>query len=90
MTTKEALKFVEYMDIALALDVDSAEIKKEILQSIKEVAETQIPCKLAPKSSNKSEVPVCGKCNSIMDLMQGELNYCPNCGQKIDWSNDNG
>ena len=49
MTTKEALELVEYMDIALALDVDSAEIKKEILQSIKEVAETQIPCKLAPK-----------------------------------------
>ena len=30
----------------------------------------------------KAELPVCGKCNSIMDLMQGELNYCPNCGQK--------
>ena len=86
MTTQEALKLVEYMDIALALDVDSAEIKKEILQSIKEVAETQIPCKLAPKSSKKAEEPVCGKCNGIMDLMQGELNYCPNCGQKIDWS----
>lgn len=48
--------------------------------------EKQIPCKLAPKSSKKAEVPVCGKCNRIMDLMQGELNYCPNCGQKIDWS----
>lgn len=50
----------------------------------------QIPCKLAPKSSNKAELPVCGKCNSIMDLAQGELNYCPNCGQKIDWSENNG
>ena len=48
--------------------------------------EKQIPCKLAPKSSKKAEVPVCGKCNGIMDLMQGELNYCPNCGQAIDWS----
>lgn len=24
----------------------------------------------------------------IMDLMQGELNYCPNCGPKIDWSDE--
>lgn len=30
-------------------------------------------------------VPVCGRCHGIMDLEQGELNYCPNCGQKIQW-----
>lgn len=55
-----------------------------------EALEKQIPCKLAPKSSKKAELPVCGKCNGIMDLMQGELNYCHNCGQKIDWSENNG
>ena len=53
-----------------------------------ETLEKQIPCKLAPKSSKKSELPVCGKCNSIMDVVQGELNYCPNCGQAIDWSDE--
>ena len=45
----------------------------------------QIPHKLAPKTSKSYEVPVCGKCGGIMDLQQGNLNYCPNCGQKINW-----
>ncbi len=60
----------------------------EEMKIVIEALDKQIPCKLAPKSSKKAELPVCGKCNSIMDLMQGELNYCPNCGQKIDWSDD--
>lgn len=29
-------------------------------------------------------IPVCGKCGGIIDLWQGELNYCPNCGQAIE------
>lgn len=70
------------------------EVRNNFVQNLAESAEgmniaikaleKQIPCKLAPKSSKKAEVPVCGKCNGIMDLMQGELNYCPNCGCKID------
>lgn len=65
-------------------------IPKEALIECREVIhkalEKQIPCKLAPKSSKKAELPVCGKCNNIMDVIQGELNYCPNCGQALDWS----
>lgn len=34
---------------------------------------------------DKNSIPRCGACGGIMDLMQGELNYCPNCGHKIDW-----
>ena len=60
----------------------------EEMQTVISALEKQIPCKFAPKSSKKAELPVCGKCNSIMDLMQGGLNYCPNCGQKIDWSDE--
>lgn len=29
-------------------------------------------------------IPVCGKCGGVIDLLQGELNYYPNCGQAID------
>lgn len=47
--------------------------------------EKQIPHALAPKESDCAEIPRCGKCGGIMDLMQGELNYCPNCGQALDW-----
>lgn len=42
--------------------------------------------KQIPKKPKGTQIPICGVCNGIMDLMQGELNYCPNCGQKIDWS----
>lgn len=62
----------------------------EEMNIVIEALEKEIPCKLAPKSSKKAELPVCGKCNSIMDVMQGELNYCPNCGQAIDWRENNG
>ena len=50
----------------------------------------QIPHKLKPNNSQSKGgcIPVCGKCNGIMDLEQGDLNYCPNCGQAIDWSDE--
>lgn len=83
MTTQEIIESIDY---CLECDNDRIPTTQEDLRTIKEALEKQIPCKLAPKSSKKAEVPVCGKCNGIMDLMQGELNYCPNCGQKIDWS----
>lgn len=81
MTIQESLEIIKN-----EMPYESGVIN-EALNMVENAVEKQIPCKLAPKSSKKSEVPVCGKCNSIMDLMQGELNYCPNCGQKIDWSN---
>jgi DNA-directed RNA polymerase subunit RPC12/RpoP len=47
--------------------------------------EKQIPYPLKPNKCKGSAIPVCGKCGGIMDLMQGDLNYCPNCGQKLLW-----
>lgn len=29
-------------------------------------------------------IPVCTKCKGLIDLTQGELNYCPNCGQRLE------
>jgi tRNA(Ile2) C34 agmatinyltransferase TiaS len=71
-------------DIALLNGID--EIYVIDRNAIISALEKQIPHKLAPKTSKGNEVPVCGKCNGIMDLMQGELNYCPKCGQALDWS----
>ena len=83
MTAQEAIKDIVENGIELgAGDYVNVEALKVAILAL----EKQIPCKLAPKSSKKAELPVCGKCNGIMDLMQGELNYCPNCGKKIDWS----
>lgn len=86
MTYEEAIEILQE-------ERDYAQFSKYVKEAIKiaiSAIEKRIPCKLAPKSSKKAELPVCGKCNSIMDLMQGELNYCPNCGQKIDWGDEKG
>lgn len=82
MTIQETIRLLK---MEMLGDSEQMECAKQIAV---EALEKRIPCKLAPKSSKKAELPVCGKCNSIMDLMQGELNYCPNCGQKIDWSDE--
>lgn len=101
MTTQEALKLVEYMDIALALDVDSAEIKKNILQSIKEVAEKQIPKKPIINKGKfdyvNYKIYMCPCCKQQIikkidgDIFVGKIpHYCDNCGQALDWSELNG
>lgn len=85
MTIKEVKNnFVQDLAENAYMNMCSAEEMNIVIEAL----EKEIPCKLAPKSSKKSELPVCGKCNSVMDVMQGELNYCPNCGQKIDWGDD--
>lgn len=83
MTPEEAIKTIELakaeveweypMDYAIAFEMAIKALEK------------QIPHALAPKGSDCAEIPRCGKCGGIMDLMQGELNYCPNCGQALDW-----
>ena len=50
--------------------------------------EKQIPYSLKPNKCKGGAIPVCGKCGGIMDLIQGDLDYCPNCGQKILWEED--
>lgn len=62
------------------------------LQTIKEALEKQIPYEpyKFSESCKGGSILVCGNCNGIIELAKGELNYCPNCGQKIDWSENNG
>lgn len=49
-------------------------------ESVIKMVSKQIPFK-----AKGTHIPICGVCNGIMDLAQGNLNYCPNCGQKIGW-----
>ena len=67
---------------------DTIRATLEECEVILNALEKQIPHKIRPKTSLCAEIPVCGKCNGIMDLAQGELNYCPTCGQKLDWSDE--
>ena len=80
---KEALKIVDEC-------IEEGEIVQEAFQysflyTVQEALEKQVPCKLE-KLKGKGSITVCGVCYGIMDLEQRDLNYCPNCGQAIDWS----
>lgn len=61
----------------ILIEIEKCEIFKSIVDSL----DKQIPYPLAPITG----VPHCGKCGKAMDLRQGDLNYCPNCGQRIRW-----
>ena len=84
MTTQETIRLLK---MEMLGDSEQMECAKQI--AVKAL-EKQIPHKLKPNNSQSKGgcIPVCGKCNGIMDLEQGDLNYCPNCGQAIDWSDE--
>ena len=74
--SEEAVCYVTGVD-APALEMAINALKKQLPKKLKEHTQSQY-----------GYIPVCGVCNGIMDLMQGDLNYCPNCGQKLDWSDE--
>ena len=45
--------------------------------------EKQIPMK--PKTDDRYVMYICPWCN---DFIKVNHNYCPNCGQKLDWSDE--
>lgn len=95
MTYEEALKTCEMALKAIGIshspqnDYNSvAEIIKEIskekdIRTLIKCVEKQMPKK--PKYKSKNSLPMCGECGGIIDILQGNANYCPNCGQALNW-----
>lgn len=75
MTENEAIKHLTLCKES-RMFIPNNNVLDIAIQSLKK----QIPFK--PKGTH---IPICGVCNDVMDLAQGNLNYCPNCGQKIAW-----
>ena len=87
MTESEAIELIEN-DLKLHSKDLSSKYKNGLRMAFKAL-EKQIPKKLKEHTQSQYGcIPVCGVCNGIMDLMQGDLNYCPNCGQKLNWESD--
>lgn len=84
MTAKEALEYFKRRKELIGLSDRVQQAEDFAIEAL----EKQMPYKLEPIASVKAHVPVCGKCRGVMDLMQGELNYCPNCGQRLDWGDE--
>ena len=80
---EEALKYLkDLIDGEPNIGAYNTEVLKTAICAL----EKRIPKKTRKEHPQiKSYIPSCGSCGGIMDLLQGELNYCPNCGQAIDW-----
>ena len=79
-----AINFVDYCTPAETNeDVELAGIAIEAL-------EKQIPKKpLAGIDFMGNEFRICCKCSAIVQDGEWRANYCPDCGQAIDWSENN-
>ena len=70
-------------------------VHKEFLEMAIEALEKQTPKKptydgdgYAPDGSFVWDEWLCPNCNSRYEVDYDEYDYCPNCGQAIDWSED--
>ena len=99
MTESEAIKICNTIGFAasfsnpkgISLNTTKAELAEAIRMSI-QALEKQIPKKVQLRHIRKfdgfddGECPTCG--NSVSRDCDGTDNFCPDCDQKLDWSDE--
>ena len=80
MIAKKALELLN--DVEFSEKYQGVQEYAEMLIVCKEALEKQIPKKL--KDDGRLYCPICGR-----DVLLDRFNYCPDCGQALDWSDDN-
>ena len=96
MTESEAIKICNTIGFATSfsnhLGVPLNTTKEELMEAIRmsiQALEKQIPKKVQLRHIRKfdgfddGECPTCG--NSVSRDCDGTDNFCPDCGQKLDW-----
>lgn len=103
MTPKEAIKWVDIARISYICDPKECGLEKgkfpcskmncdeihDALSMAKEALEKQIPKKPIRGEYGHAECAVCG---SILESFCGDLEkypFCSECGQSLDWTEDN-
>ena len=81
MTESEAIELIE-KDLKLHSKDLSSKYKNGLRMAI-QALEKQIPKK--PKTDDRYVMYICQCCN---DFVKVSHNYCQNCGQKLDWSDE--
>ena len=84
MTISNAIKnveriFITFPDIASEEDIESFEIAFAAM-------EKQDPMK--PTYDHRYAEMCCSVCGNMVSGWEEPANYCPNCGQAIDWRED--
>ena len=81
MTESEAIELIE-KDLKLHSKDLSSKYKNGLRMAI-QALEKQIPKK--PKTDDRYVMHICQCCN---DFVKVSHNYCQNCGQKLDWGDE--
>ena len=80
MTAEKALELLN--DVEFSGKYQGVQEHTEMLIVCKEALEKQIPKKL--KDDGWLYCPICGR-----DVLMDRFDYCPDCGQALDWSENN-
>ena len=83
MTKSEAIKEIRFNMSTIGLSNEAAKRVVEARDMAIQAIEKQIPKK--PKTDDRYVMYICPCCN---DFIKVSHNYCPNCGQKLDWSDE--
>ena len=88
---REAIRHVDLQLMSTTLlESPFAFIEKERCETILSTLNKQLPVKLSKKwSSSRGKHQFhqyeCGKCKRPIKAIDSAYNYCPYCGQKLDW-----
>lgn len=85
MTESEAIKIIDNAEFLTNRDADYAMSVIEAIETAKAALEKQIPKR--PYFTEDKEFVLCPCCNG--KGLSDKQNYCDNCGQKLDWSDEN-
>lgn len=84
MDAKEALKELSYDDTAYGGKC-THEVRQEAIKALKK----HIPMKpITYNKTNRADCPVCKA--TVRGIKNHFGDYCAKCGQKLDWSEENG
>ena len=83
MTESEAIKEIRFNMSTIGLSNEAAKRVVEARDMAIQAIEKQIPKK--PKTDDRYVMYICPCCN---DFIKVSHNYCPNCGQELDWSDE--
>lgn len=94
MTIQEIIKSIDY---CLECGNDRIPTTQEELQTIKKALEKQIPKKPDYEGDGFDEdgyliydTWICPNCGKHYEVDYDDYDFCPECGQALDWSDNNG
>ena len=83
MMKSEAIKEIRFNMSTIGLSNEAAKRVVEARDMAIQAIEKQIPKK--PKTDDRYVMYICPRCNEFIKINK---NYCMNCGQKLDWSDE--